>query len=65
MGATVAWCRADGSIENARVTELYVAEALDRVPADEAGPARSWRSRGCRVTIGETIADPDDPRRCR
>src|SRR4051794_31403448 len=37
-GEQVAWCRADGSIEPARVTELYVTEALDRVPADEAGP---------------------------
>ena len=37
-GAQIAWCRADGTIENARVTELYVTEALDRVPADEAGP---------------------------
>ena len=46
-GELVAWCRADGSIENARVTELYVTEALDRVPADEAGPARSSRSPAC------------------
>src|SRR5947199_4553249 len=37
-GAQIAWCRADGSIENAKVNELYVTEALDRVPADEAGP---------------------------
>ena len=37
-GEPVAWCRADGTIERARVTELYVTEALDRVPADEAGP---------------------------
>src|SRR5207244_661927 len=35
---TVAWCRVDGTVERARVAELYVAEALDRVPADEAGP---------------------------
>src|SRR5437868_5135537 len=34
----VAWCRADGTIERARVTELYVSEALDRVEADEVGP---------------------------
>ena len=34
----VAWCRADGTIERAKVTELYVTEALDRVEADEAGP---------------------------
>ena len=37
-GQEVAWCRADGSIEPAKVSELYVTEALDRVEADEAGP---------------------------
>ena len=62
-GEQVAWCRADGTIENARVTELYVTEALDRVPADEAGPGEIVALAGLpEVTIGETIADPDDPR---
>jgi GTP-binding protein TypA/BipA len=62
-GAQVAWCRADGTIENARVTELYITEALDRVPADEAGPGEIVAIAGLpEVTIGETIADPDDPR---
>src|SRR5437879_3964094 len=62
-GAQIAWCRADGTIENARVTELYVTEALDRVPADEAGPGDIVALAGLpNVTIGETIADPDDPR---
>ncbi len=62
-GAPIAWCRADGTIESARVTELYVAEALDRVPADEAGPGEIVALAGLPdVTIGETIADPDDPR---
>jgi GTP-binding protein len=62
-GATIAWCRADGEIESARVTELYVTEALDRVPAEEAGPGEIVAIAGLPdVTIGETIADPDDPR---
>ena len=62
-GAQIAWCRADGTIENARVTELYITEALDRVPADEAGPGEIVALAGLpEVTIGETIADPDDPR---
>ena len=61
-GEQVAWCRADGSIEPARVTELYVTEALDRVPADEAGPGEIVALAGLpEVTIGETIADLDDP----
>ncbi len=62
-GAQIAWCRADGTIENARATELYVSEALDRVPVDEAGPGEIVALAGLpEVTIGETIADPDDPR---
>src|SRR3989440_8724827 len=62
-GEQVAWCRADGTIETARVTELYVTEALDRVPADEAGPGEIVALAGLpEVTIGETIADADDPR---
>ena len=62
-GQQVAWCRADGAIERARVTELYVTEALDRVEADEAGPGEIIAVAGiAEVTIGETLADPDDPR---
>src|ERR1700760_1858520 len=37
-GAPIAWCQADGNIASARVAELYVTEALDRVDAAEAGP---------------------------
>src|SRR3989441_1762956 len=59
----VAWCRADGAIERAKVTELYVTEALDRVEAEEAGPGEIVAVAGIpEVTIGETLADPDDPR---
>ena len=62
-GQQIAWCRANGEITNARVVELYVTEALDRVPADEAGPGEIVALAGLpEVTIGETIADPDDPR---
>ncbi len=62
-GQTVAWCRADGSIERAKLTELYTTEALERVPADEAGPGDIVAIAGIsEITIGETLADPDDPR---
>src|SRR5207244_3986467 len=37
-GQQVACCRVDGTIEPAKVSELYVTEALDRVGAEEAGP---------------------------
>jgi GTP-binding protein len=61
-GRPVAWCRADGTIERARVSELYVADALDRVDAEEAGPGEIAAVAGIPdITIGETLADPDDP----
>jgi GTP-binding protein len=61
-GAPIAWCRADGSIERAAVTELYVTEELDRVDAAEAGPGEIIAVAGLpEVTIGETLADPEDP----
>ncbi len=62
-GAPIAWCRADGTVERATVSELYVTEALDRVEAAEAGPGEIIAVAGLPdVTIGETLADPDDPR---
>jgi GTP-binding protein TypA/BipA len=62
-GQQLAWCRANGTIERAKVTELYVTEALDRVEAEEAGPGEIIAVAGLpEVTIGETLADPDDPR---
>ncbi len=62
-GQQISWCRADGTIEKARVTELLMTEALDRVSVDEAGPGEIVALAGLpEITIGETIADPDDPR---
>jgi GTP-binding protein TypA/BipA len=63
-GATVAWCRQDGTITRTKLTELLVAEGLDRVPAERAGPGEIIAVAGLdEVMIGETIADPDDPQR--
>jgi GTP-binding protein len=62
-GQQVAWCRRDGSVERVKVSELYLTEALDRVPADSAGPGDIIAVAGIgEITIGETLADPDDPR---
>jgi GTP-binding protein len=62
-GQQVAWCRTDGSVERVKVVELSVTEALDRVDADEVGPGEICAVAGIpEVTIGETLADPDDPR---
>ncbi|MGZ6977439.1 MAG: translational GTPase TypA [Acidimicrobiia bacterium] len=61
-GQTVAWCKLDGSIEKVRITELYVAESLDRVDAAEAGPGEICAIAGLAdVTIGETLADAENP----
>ena len=62
-GQQVAWCRADGSIERVQVSELYVTDALDRVDAPEAGPGEIIAVAGiAEITIGETLADLEDPR---
>ena len=62
-GQTVAWCRRDGTIENAKISELYVTDNLDRVETDEAGPGEIIAIAGIpEITIGETLADADDPR---
>jgi len=62
-GQQVAWCRRDGTVENVRVSELYVTEGLRRVPADEAGPGEIIALAGIPgITIGETVADPVAPR---
>ena len=48
---------------SATVSELFVTEALDRVPADEVGPGEIIAIAGIpEITIGETLADPEDPR---
>jgi GTP-binding protein len=61
--STVAWCKADGSIERVKVSDLFITEALSRVPAESAGPGEIIAVAGLAdVTIGETLADPVDPR---
>ncbi|MGH2832191.1 MAG: translational GTPase TypA, partial [Solirubrobacteraceae bacterium] len=62
-GQQIAWCRANGQVQRAQVAELYITDALDRVDAPEAGPGEIIAVAGiAEVTIGETLADPDDPR---
>jgi GTP-binding protein len=61
-GETVAWCRIDGSVQRAKITELYASKALQRVDIDEAGPGEIVVVAGLPdVMIGETLSDPDDP----
>ncbi|CAN5433330.1 translational GTPase TypA [soil metagenome] len=62
-GQTVAWVRHDGSHSNARITELLKTRALERYPAEEAHAGDIVAIAGFEdITIGETIADPDDVR---
>ena len=62
-GQIVGWCREDGTVERVKVTELLITEALDRVPAQEAHAGDLVAIAGIPdITIGDTLADPDDPR---
>jgi GTP-binding protein len=62
-GSTVAWCRADGTVERVRIAELMITEALERVPAELAEAGDLVAISGIpEITIGDTLADPDDPR---
>src|SRR6516225_4083418 len=62
-GQQVAWCRRDGSTARVKISELYLTEALDRVPAETAGPGDIIAVAGISdIMIGETLADAEDPR---
>ncbi|MGW4791994.1 translational GTPase TypA [Nonomuraea sp. NPDC004297] len=62
-GQQVAWCRTDGSVQRVKITELLMTEALERKPAEEAGPGDIIAIAGIPdIMIGETLADPEDPR---
>ncbi len=61
-GQMVAWMKTDGSVEKVKVVELLVTQALERVPAESAGPGDMIAVAGMAdITIGETLADPDNP----
>jgi GTP-binding protein len=61
-GQTVAWCRADGTAAPVRISELLMAEALERKPAEHAGPGDIIAVAGIPdIMIGDTLADPDNP----
>jgi GTP-binding protein len=62
-GQPAAWCRTDGTVERVKVSELLMTRGLERLPVDEAGPGDLVAVAGIPdITIGETLADPDDPR---
>ncbi|MQA93792.1 MAG: translational GTPase TypA [Streptosporangiales bacterium] len=62
-GEQVAWCRQDGSVQRVKITELLMTEALERQSAEQAGPGDIIAIAGIPdIMIGETLADPEDPR---
>ena len=62
-GQQAIWCKADGTTERVKITELLVTRALERFPAESAGPGDIIAIAGIpEITIGETLADPEDPR---
>jgi GTP-binding protein len=61
-GQSVMWCRSDGTQERVRIAELLMTEALDRVPAEEAGPGDIIAVAGiAEITLGDTLADAENP----
>ncbi len=61
-GQTVAWCKADGSTERVRISELLMTEALERKSAEQAGPGDIIAVAGIpEIMIGETLADAENP----
>src|SRR4051794_1265711 len=61
-GQQVTWCRHDGSQQRVKITELLMTEALERKPAEQAGPGDIIAVAGIpEITIGETLADPENP----
>jgi GTP-binding protein len=61
-GETVAWCRADGTVQPAKISELLITDGLRRVPAQEASAGDLVAIAGIPdITIGDTLADLDDP----
>ncbi|MDP1720983.1 MAG: translational GTPase TypA, partial [Candidatus Nanopelagicaceae bacterium] len=61
-GQMVTWIKTDGTMTKVKVAELLLTEALERVPALEAGPGDIIAVAGFEtITLGETLADPDNP----
>ena len=61
-GETVTWMKHDGTTQSVRITELMLTKALTRYPAEKAGPGDIVAIAGIEdITIGETIADANDP----
>ena len=61
-GQNVTWIKRDGTSQIVKLSELLMTDALDRRPADSAGPGDIVAVAGIpEINIGETLADPANP----
>jgi len=61
-GQTAAWMKTNGEVVKVKISELLITQALERVPVEQAGPGDLIAVAGIsEITIGETLADPDNP----
>lgn len=61
-GQSVAWCRTDGSIDRGKISMIYATENHERVEVASASAGEIIAVAGIDdVTIGETLADANNP----
>jgi GTP-binding protein len=61
-GQQASWCKQDGTIQKVKIVELLMAQGLERVSVEKAGPGDIVAVAGiAEITIGETLADADNP----
>ena len=62
-GQTVGLSRVDGKLDRIKISEMYLTQALTRVPAEKVGPGDLVAIAGVQdILIGETLVDMEDPR---
>ena len=62
-GTTVAHCRLDGSVRQAKLAGVFGFDGLRRIEVGEAGPGDIVAVTGLEhVSIGETLSDPERPK---
>ncbi len=61
-GQQASWCKQDGTIQKVKIVELLMAQGLERVSVEKAGPGDIVAVAGiAEITIGETLADAENP----
>ena len=61
-GQAVGISRVDGTVQRVKLSEMYLTKALERVPAESAGPGDLVAIAGIAdILIGETLVDVENP----